>query len=134
MESARGAREVAGACPTRWSADALLDQHIFSGVGNIIKNEVLHRIRVHPESTVGALPSRKLGEMIKQARDYSFDFLEWKKAYVLRKHWQVASRRRPARATARRCRIASTWAAPAGAHSGARPASGFTGNLATWKP
>jgi endonuclease-8 len=53
----------------------LLDQHVFSGVGNIIKNEVLHRIRVHPESTVGGLPSRKLGEMIRQARDYSFDFL-----------------------------------------------------------
>ncbi|MGJ9419020.1 hypothetical protein ACHAC9_14805 [Massilia sp. CMS3.1] len=26
----------------------LLDQDIFSGVGNVIKNEVLFRIRVHP--------------------------------------------------------------------------------------
>ena len=34
--------------------DALLDQHIFSGVGNIIKNEVLFRIKVHPKSLVGA--------------------------------------------------------------------------------
>jgi endonuclease-8 len=70
-------------------ADALLDQAVFAGVGNIIKNEVLHRIRVHPESCVGALPARKLGELVKQAREYSFDFYEWKKAYVLKKHYQV---------------------------------------------
>jgi len=85
----RAARKKLVARPGTLVADALLDQHVFSGVGNIIKNEVLHRIRVHPESTVGGLPSRKLGEMIRQARDYSFDFLEWKKAYVLRKHYQV---------------------------------------------
>jgi endonuclease-8 len=71
------------------AADALLDQDLFAGVGNIIKNEVLFRIRVHPESEIGALPARKLGELVKQAREYSFDFLEWKKAYVLKKHYQV---------------------------------------------
>lgn len=75
--------------PHTVAADALLDQGIFAGVGNIIKNEVLHRIRVHPESEVGALPARKLSELIRQARDYSFDFYAWKKAYVLRKHYQV---------------------------------------------
>jgi endonuclease-8 len=75
--------------PEALVCDALLDQTIFAGVGNIIKNEVLFRIRVHPESTIGALPPRKLGELIKQAREYSFDFLEWKKAYVLKKHYQV---------------------------------------------
>jgi endonuclease-8 len=62
-------------------------------VGNIIKNEVLYRIRVHPLSTVGALPPRKLGELVKQAREYSFEFLVWKKAYVLRKHWLVHNRK-----------------------------------------
>ncbi|HRO68823.1 MAG TPA: hypothetical protein PK951_00545 [Chitinophagaceae bacterium] len=39
--------------------DALLDQEIFSGVGNIIKNEVLYRIRVHPESLIGDIPLKK---------------------------------------------------------------------------
>lgn len=68
-------------------ADALLDQQIFSGVGNIIKNEVLYRIRVHPASLIGALPPKKLSELVKQARMYSFDFLEWKKEFVLKKHW-----------------------------------------------
>jgi endonuclease VIII len=65
----------------------LLDQQIFSGVGNIIKNEVLYRIKVHPETFVGNLPPKKLNELIREARNYSFDFLEWKKEYTLRKHW-----------------------------------------------
>jgi endonuclease-8 len=69
--------------------DALLNQNIFSGVGNIIKNEVLFRIKVHPENCVGALPPRKLTELIAQARAYSFDFYEWKKIYQLRKHWLI---------------------------------------------
>ena len=89
----RAARRKLAAQPDTIAADALLDQKVFAGVGNIIKNEVLHRIRVHPESTVGALPSRKLGEMIREARDYSFDFYEWKKAFVLRKHYQVHTKK-----------------------------------------
>jgi endonuclease VIII len=67
--------------------DALLDQDIFAGVGNIIKNEVLFRIRLHPLSTVGALPAPKLRQLVEQARQYSFDFLEWKKQFVLKEHW-----------------------------------------------
>jgi endonuclease VIII len=73
--------------PNTLVCDALLDQNIFAGVGNIIKNEVCYRIRVHPESLVGALPPRQLNDMLREARRYSFDFLEWKKRYVLRKHW-----------------------------------------------
>jgi endonuclease-8 len=83
------ARRKLRAMPDTLVCDALLDQNVFAGVGNIIKNEVLYRIRVHPLSTVGALPPRKLGELVKQAREYSFEFLAWKKAYVLRKHWLV---------------------------------------------
>jgi endonuclease-8 len=73
--------------------DALLDQDIFAGVGNIIKNEVLFRIGVHPETEVGSLPPRKLGQMIREARNYSFDFLKWKKEFTLRKHWLAHTRR-----------------------------------------
>src|SRR5688572_8087077 len=39
--------------------DALLDQNVFSGVGNIIKNEVLYRIYLHPETLIGNIPPRK---------------------------------------------------------------------------
>jgi endonuclease-8 len=73
--------------PDMLACDALLDQNIFAGVGNIIKNEVLFRIKVHPLSMVGKLPVKKLNELLKEARNYSFQFLEWKKAFVLKKHW-----------------------------------------------
>ena len=81
------ARKRLRAAPDTLVCDALLDQDLFAGVGNIIKNEVLYRIRVHPLSTVGALAAAKLRELVEQARQYSFDFLEWKKAFVLRQHW-----------------------------------------------
>lgn len=73
--------------PDTLVCDALLDQNIFAGSGNIIKNEVLFRIMVHPESNIGALSKQKLYELIAQARLYSFDFLEWKKNNILKKHW-----------------------------------------------
>jgi endonuclease-8 len=79
--------------PDTLACDALLDQDLFAGVGNIIKNEVLFRIRVHPLSTVGALPAAKLRELVAEARNYSYDFLEWKKQFVLKKHWLVHTRR-----------------------------------------
>jgi endonuclease-8 len=81
------ARKKLRAAPDMLVCDALLDQSIFSGVGNIIKNEVLFRIRVHPLSTVGALSPAKLRALVQEARQYSFDFLAWKKQYVLKKHW-----------------------------------------------
>ncbi|MEP6597402.1 MAG: DNA-formamidopyrimidine glycosylase family protein [Ginsengibacter sp.] len=73
--------------PKTLVCDALLDQQIFAGVGNIIKNEVCYRIKAHPESNIGALPTKQINALIKEARHYSFDFLEWKKQFVLRKHW-----------------------------------------------
>jgi endonuclease-8 len=89
----RAARRKLKLQPTMLACDALLDQSIFAGVGNIIKNEVLFRIGVHPESKIGALPPRKLGELIKQAREYSFDFYRWKKAFVLKRHWLAHARK-----------------------------------------
>ncbi len=74
--------------------DALLDQNIFAGVGNIIKNEVLFRIKVHPESLIGNLKSAQLKNLVKEARNYSFDFYEWKKIYQLRKHWLIYKKRK----------------------------------------
>jgi endonuclease-8 len=69
--------------------DALLNQEVFSGSGNIIKNEVLFRIKMHPESEVQALPSKKLKELVKEARNYSLDFYNWKKVFELKKHWLI---------------------------------------------
>jgi endonuclease VIII len=83
----KAARKKLKAVPHMMVTDALLDQNIFAGVGNIIKNEVLYRIKVHPKTRVGDLPPKQLNALIKEARNYSFDFLEWKKEYTLRKHW-----------------------------------------------
>ena len=75
--------------PRMMVCDALMDQEIFSGVGNIIKNEVLFRIGVHPESLIGDLPPKKLNDLISEAKNYSFDFLKWKRKNVLKKHWLI---------------------------------------------
>jgi endonuclease-8 len=74
-------------CPEALACDVLLNQDIFAGVGNIIKNEVLFRVKVHPESRIGQVPLRKTREIVKEARIYSFQFLDWKKQFVLKKHW-----------------------------------------------
>jgi endonuclease-8 len=84
---AKAARKKLKAMPSTLVVDALLDQNIFSGVGNIIKNEVLYRIKMHPKTKLGDIPPKKLSELIAEARNYSFDFLKWKKEYTLRKHW-----------------------------------------------
>lgn len=57
----------------------LLDQQIFSGVGNIIKNEVLWRVKLHPETTIENITPTKLKNLMKEVVDYSFQFLEYKK-------------------------------------------------------
>lgn len=83
------ARKKLKAKPDTLACDAILDQQVFSGAGNIFKNEVLFRTCIHPLSKIGALPPRKLSELVKQVHLYAFDFLKWKKADVLKQHWQV---------------------------------------------
>jgi endonuclease VIII len=89
--------------PDALVCDALLDQNLFAGVGNIIKNEVLFRIFLHPESRVGALKPKQLAQLTDAAREYSFDFYAWKKIYQLKKHWLVYNKR-----TCPRCKIPIT--------------------------
>jgi endonuclease-8 len=96
----RKAKEKIKKTPKELACDTLLNQDIFAGVGNIIKNEVLYRIRVHPKSLVGKLPSRQLNEMVRQASTYSFDFLAWKKEFVLKKHLLAHNKK-----TCQRCNL-----------------------------
>jgi endonuclease-8 len=79
--------------PKTFVCDALLDQNIFAGSGNIIKNEVLFRIRMHPLSILGEIPEAKLKEIVRETRSYSFDFLKWKKEFTLKKHWLAHTRK-----------------------------------------
>ncbi len=69
--------------------DVLMNQDIFAGVGNIIKNEVLFNVKMHPESSMKNLKQERLKELISEARKYSLDFYKWKKEYTLKKHWQI---------------------------------------------
>lgn len=73
--------------------DALLDQNIFAGSGNIVKNEVLFRTRLHPLNKVNELPAAKQRAVVKDVRQYCLLFYEWKKKYELSKHWQAYKQR-----------------------------------------
>lgn len=70
-------------------ADVLLDQEIFGGVGNIIKNEVLLKAHVSPERAIGSISAMKLKEIIDICREYVFNFYEWRKKFELKNHYQV---------------------------------------------
>lgn len=94
------ARKKLKAQPDQLACDAILDQNIFAGAGNIFKNEVLFRIRVHPENKIKDLPPRKLTELVNETCNYAYDFLEWKKAFVLKKHWLAHTKK-----TCPRCNI-----------------------------
>ncbi|MFD2871053.1 DNA-formamidopyrimidine glycosylase family protein [Mucilaginibacter ximonensis] len=75
--------------PKAMICDALLDQKIFAGSGNIIKNEALFRARLHPESIIGQIPDDNLNELIKQVVNFTRDFLKWRKINQLTKHLEA---------------------------------------------
>lgn len=75
--------------PDKMICDVILDQNVFAGVGNIIKNEVLYRCYVHPESIVEKIPRDDLSQIIAECSTYSFEFLYWKKKFELKQHWEA---------------------------------------------
>ena len=52
-------------------ADVLMDQQLFSGVGNIIRNEALYRAGIHPLSITGKIPAAKINRLIKEVVAHS---------------------------------------------------------------
>jgi endonuclease-8 len=73
--------------------DALLDQSLFSGSGNIIKNEVLLSRALLPRRLVGSLTARERRSLVRETHRYGGQFYEWKKASALKRHWRVFRRR-----------------------------------------
>jgi endonuclease-8 len=59
--------------------DLLLDQQVFAGVGNIIKNEALFMAKLHPLSAVENIPEEKLRGVILSARAFSERFYDVRK-------------------------------------------------------
>ncbi|CUI17439.1 endonuclease [Candidatus Protochlamydia naegleriophila] len=70
-------------------ADVLLDQGIFSGVGNIIKNEVLFLVRRKPITVIKDMSNPLLQKIVKTTKDFSLQFYEWRKQFVLKKHYRI---------------------------------------------
>lgn len=75
--------------PTEEIADVLLDQEIFAGVGNMIKNEVLSRMKVAPQHKIKDLSPAKLKAIITDTQIFSKLFLKWRKKFELRAHLLV---------------------------------------------
>jgi endonuclease VIII len=70
-------------------ADILLDQNIFAGVGNIIKNEVLWRVRIHPATKIKDIPASDVHQLIAETKKFSLLFYKWRKVFLLRKHLDI---------------------------------------------
>lgn len=60
--------------PQREIDDVLMDQDVFAGVGNKIRNESLYISGIHPLSIVEKIPEKKLDELIKAVRSYARKF------------------------------------------------------------
>lgn len=56
---------------TQKVGDVLMNQDIFPGVGNIIRNEVLFMSGIHPESIVAKIPQIKIRELLQNIRKFS---------------------------------------------------------------
>lgn len=51
--------------------DVLMNQEIFSGVGNKIRNEALYRAGIHPQSITGKIPAAKITALINEVVKYA---------------------------------------------------------------
>jgi endonuclease VIII len=81
--------DTISAKPEAEIADILLDQNIFAGVGNIIKNEVLWRASIHPATKVTDIPPSELRQLIAETKQFSLLFYRWRKVFLLRKHLDI---------------------------------------------
>jgi endonuclease-8 len=87
-----GAKKKLKAIPDTKICDVLLDQHIFSGVGNIIKNEVLWRVKLHPATLIKNISPAKLNALLKDVVIYSFEFLAQRQKGILSRNWHAYNR------------------------------------------
>jgi endonuclease-8 len=72
------------------ACDLMLDQDVFPGVGNIIKNEALWMARTHPLSLAGKMNRSHIQEVAVKAREFSLLFYQVKQTRtLLRSHFQV---------------------------------------------
>ncbi len=75
--------------PTATIDDILMDQDIFAGVGNIIKNEVLFLSKISPLHKVSQLSDKKIKEIALNAYFFSHEFLKLRKKFQLKKNLHI---------------------------------------------
>lgn len=56
--------------------DVLMDQDIFTGVGNKIRNEALYRAAIHPLSIINKIPAVKITKLINEVVKYAHIFYQ----------------------------------------------------------
>lgn len=78
-----------GMYPDAFIGDVLLNQEVFTGVGNIIRNESLFFSKVHPLSIVKNIPEKVIAELIRETRRYGKYFLREKKKGTFGDDWKV---------------------------------------------
>jgi len=61
-------------------SDALLNQDIYPGVGNIIKIEGLHRASIDPRDQVCLIPKDLISKVVDECRSFSMNWLQYGKA------------------------------------------------------
>ncbi len=80
--------------PNAMICDLLMDQDIFPGLGNIIKNEVLYLRRQQPEVRLKELSAKEQLALVRESRNYCFQFYEWKKIDQLKRNWKIFRKRK----------------------------------------
>lgn len=69
--------------------DILMDQEIFTGVGNIIRNEALYRAGIHPLSKANKIPAAKLTRLINEVLKFAKHWYKNINSMDSRKDFQV---------------------------------------------
>jgi endonuclease-8 len=72
--------------PDEQLCDVLLDQTVFAGVGNIIKNEVLAIAHLAPTRRVRTVSTAKQRELVAETRAFSRQFYLWRRKFLLLKN------------------------------------------------
>ena len=57
--------------PKKKIGDILMNQDIFPGLGNVIRNEVLFFAKIHPESIVEKIPLKKIADLVEEISNFS---------------------------------------------------------------
>jgi endonuclease-8 len=70
-----------------------MDQNIFSGLGNIMKNEILFNLSMHPRTKVEQLTAARQRALVAEAESYAWRFYEWKKINQLKRNWKIMRKR-----------------------------------------